>query len=121
MDVNDFMKVLIFRLPWISWISSVKRNDLRYWGVNHQLTKLFHFQQFFADVRQEQIRKERPKTVTFNLNRICKGKKYQFMPQNPLPTSEEAAMLISVIKPILKEMLGIEAKGNKVIFTAKKS
>jgi hypothetical protein len=42
------------------------------------------------------------------------------MPQNPLPTSEEAAMLISVIKPILKEMLGIEAKGNKVIFTAKK-
>ena len=120
MDVNDFMKVLIYRLPWISWIASVKRNEIRYWGVNYQLIKLFHFQQFFADVRQEQIRKERPKTVTFDLNRICKGKKYQFIPQNPLPTSEEAAMLISVIKPILKEMLGIEAKGNKVIFTAKK-
>ena len=41
MDVNDFMKVLIYRLPWISWIYSVKRNDIRYWGVNYQLKKLF--------------------------------------------------------------------------------
>ena len=120
MDVNDFMRILMYRLPWINWVYSVKRNDGRYWGVNYQLTSLFSFQQFFTDVRQEQIRKERPRTVTFDLNRICEDKKYQFMSQNPLPTSEEAAMIISVIKSILKEMLGIETEDNKIIFPAKK-
>ena len=120
MNVNEFMVAVIMRVPWINMVFSPKRGDDRLWGVGDCALRLFRFWQFFADVRQEQIRKERPKTVTFDLNRICKGKKYQMDPRKPLPTSEEAAMLISVIKPTLKEMLGIETKGNKIIFPAKK-
>ena len=35
-------------------------------------------------------------------------------------THEETEAIISILKTILKEMLGIEAKGNKVIFPARK-
>ena len=84
------------------------------------MEKLFFFTKFFNDIRQEQIRKERPKAVVFDLNRVCKKKKYHWDSNQPELTSEESAMIISVIKPILKEMLGIEAKGNKVIFPARK-
>ena len=120
MDVSDFMKIVAIRLPWITWISSVKRGDERFWGVSYRVEKLFFFTKFFNDIRQEQIRKERPKAVVFDLNRVCKKKKYHWDSNQPELTSEESAMIISVIKPILKEMLGIEAKGNKVIFPARK-
>lgn len=120
MDVSDFMKIVAIRLPWITRISSVKRGDERFWGVSYRVEKLFFFTKFFDDIRQEQIRKERPKAVVFDLNRVCKEKKYHWDSNQPELTSEESAMIISVIKPILKEMLGIEAKGNKIIFPARK-
>lgn len=120
MDVSDFMKIVTIRLPWIHWVSSVKRGDNRYWGVSSKLHYRFFFQKFFDDIRQEQIRKERPETVTFDLNKVCKNKKYHWDSNKPELTSEEAEMVISVIKPILKEMLGIETKGNKIIFPAKR-
>ena len=119
MDVNDFMKIIMHRLPWIGLISSVKRNDLREWGVSYRVEKLFHFQRFFHDIRQEQIRKERPKTVTIDLNRVCRATKYRWGSDQQELSSEDVAIIISVIKPILKEMLGIETQGNKIIFPAK--
>lgn len=120
MDVSDFMKIVAIRLPWMTWISSVKRGDERFWGVSYRVEKLFFFTKFFNDIRQEQIRQERPKAVVFDLNRVCKNKKYHWDSNQPELTSEESAMIISVIKPILKEMLGIETKGNKVIFPVRK-
>ena len=119
MDVNDFMQVIIKCFPWVLMVFSPKRGDDREWGISYTAARLFWFYTFFYDLRQEQIRKDRPKTVTFDLSRICKSKKYCGTNQQE-QTPEESAMIISIIKTIAQEMLGIEAKGNKIIFPAKK-
>lgn len=120
MNVDEFMQAVILRVPWIRMIFSPKRGDDRLWGVGECAKELFNFDKLFFDIRQEQKRKERPEAVTFDLNTISKDTKYQMSSKKPKPNSEEAALIISVITPILSEMLGIKAKGNKIIFPAKK-
>ena len=120
MDINEYMLILQRRLPWAHSVWSVKRGDERIWGVHHNYYWKFRFYSFFNDIREEQLRKDRPKAVTIDLGRACKSKKYLSIAADEELTHEETEAIISILKTILKEMLGIEAKSNKFIFPARK-
>jgi hypothetical protein len=120
MDINEYMLILQRRLPWAHSVWSVKRGDERIWGVHRNYYWKFRFYSFFNDIREEQLRKDRPKAVTIDLGRACKSKKYLSIAADEELTHEETEAIISILKTILKEMLGIEAKGNKVIFPVRK-
>ena len=121
MDVDCFLRVLGICLPWADLVHSAKNRDDRCWATAIPGAEQFSFDRLVWDIRQEQINKDRTEEKVINLTRICKSKDYwESYPEPVQPNLEALPMIISTAKIILKEMLGIETKGNKIIFPAKR-
>lgn len=122
MDADCFLKVAGFGMPWTDVIDSVKFHDKRQWIVSIPGAEKFSFHKVFWQIRQEQVKKVRIQEVVFDLGKICRSKDYWWAWNEIVkPNPEAFPTILTVCKRVIKEMLDIEPKGNKIIFPPKKA
>jgi len=119
MDAESFVRLSGDVLPFLTKLEREKS----YWVFkNTNYSDYFRYGKLIDDIETELKNKRRYEKVIFDLEKICRDKEYWYLEEDvKRPVKTAFPTIIELSKLIIKDELGLDAKGNKIIIAPNKT